>query len=210
MKFDPDSSFLNRFTSLPVVLDMLSKRKITLLPPTSWEDRNDTYYLNKYISEKKLKTLLVACFTTSREQFHHWKIFAGGLSGVCVEFKTKEFLDCFRNSEKISFKAVSYKIIKYNQNPSLGAWPFLKRHAYKDEAEFRIIYEDKHEETHFKSFDIELNCIGEITLSPWLSKTVAKSVGELVHRIDGCDKIPVHHSTLLESKKWQECIWAPK
>ena len=58
--------FLNRYTSLPVLLDALVHKRLTLLSPTSWEDRNDAYYIERYKETKKLKTVLALCFTTKR------------------------------------------------------------------------------------------------------------------------------------------------
>jgi hypothetical protein len=37
--------FLNRYTSLPILLDALNHKRMTLLSPESWEDRNDSYYI---------------------------------------------------------------------------------------------------------------------------------------------------------------------
>jgi hypothetical protein len=64
----------------------LLNKKIVLLNPSSWEDRNDSHYLERYKADKKLKTLVALCFSKKRETFHHWKIFSGGPAGVCVEF----------------------------------------------------------------------------------------------------------------------------
>ena len=74
--------FLNRYTSLPVLLDMLVHKKIVLLKPSSWEDKNDSYYMERYREERNLETLVAICFTKKRETFHHWKIFTNGASGV--------------------------------------------------------------------------------------------------------------------------------
>jgi hypothetical protein len=207
IRVNPHSEFLNRFTTLPVVLHILSTKSITLLESTHWEDRNDAYYLERYQKERDLNTLLAACFSTKRETFHHWKVFASGSSGVCVEFRTDKFLRHFQNREGISFRRVFYSLIKDNINPPVRKWPFLKRHAYKDEGEFRIIYEHEHEHDQAKSFEIDLGCIDKITLSPWLPVSIEKSVTDTIRGIEGCGKIKVNRSTLLESRKWQACIW---
>jgi len=78
--------FLNRYTSLPIALDVLAKKHITLLSPETWEDRNDAYYLERYRDERKLRSLLAICFSLHRETFHHWRVFSSGSSGVCIEF----------------------------------------------------------------------------------------------------------------------------
>ena len=52
-----NNTSLHRYTSLPVLLDMLVNKRITLLDPASWEDRNDSFYVEKYKEIKKLAEL---------------------------------------------------------------------------------------------------------------------------------------------------------
>lgn len=206
MNFDPQSDFLNRFTTLPVLLDMLSKRCITLLAPTTWEDKNDAYYLEKYKVQKKLKTLLACCFSTKRETFHHWKVFSNGSGGVCVEFNSEKLLRAVETTPGIQFRTVSYRFIKFNQNPPQGAWPFLKRKVFEDEAEFRMIYENSLATHETKDLPIDLECIQRITLSPWMPKPVAESVATVIRGIKGCNAMNVNCSNLLESNVWKSCL----
>ena len=42
------ADYLNRYTSLSVLLDLLSKRRIACLSPKKWEDRNDQHYMARY------------------------------------------------------------------------------------------------------------------------------------------------------------------
>jgi hypothetical protein len=208
MYWKPDTPFLNRFTTLPVLLDMLSRSCITLLEPTNWEDRNDAFYLNKYKATKNLKTLLACCFSTKRETFHHWKVFSNGPSGVCIQFDSDKLLTSVETIKGTSFKMVSYRFIMTNQNPPLGAWPFLKRHAFKDEGEFRIIYENDLREEKAKEILFDLECIEKITLSPWMPKPIVKSVVKIIRDIEDCESIKVVASTLLEDRRWKNCLWA--
>src|SRR6187455_3028495 len=83
---------LNRYTSLPVLLDLLSERRITLLSPESWEDRNDAYYLERYKDVRARKSVLAVCFSMRQETFHHWRIFSSGSAGVCIEFDRERLL----------------------------------------------------------------------------------------------------------------------
>ena len=45
-------SSLRRYTNLAATIHLLSSRKITLLDPSDWEDKNDAYFMAQY---KKLK-----------------------------------------------------------------------------------------------------------------------------------------------------------
>jgi hypothetical protein len=207
MYFKPESKFLNRFTTLPILLDILSRRCITLLEPTNWEDRNDTFYLEKYKTNKKLKALLACCFCAKRETFHHWKVFSNGPSGVCIEFDSDKLLSGVETIEGTSFRPVSYHFIKHNRNPSLDAWPFLKRQAFEDEEEFRIIYENRLMEEKSKDIPFDLESIRKITLSPWRPKPIVKSVAKIIRDIEDCENIKIVASTLLESPGWKNCLW---
>ncbi len=60
------TSFLNRYTSLPYLIEILTDRHLTMLSPKTWEDRNDSFYLERYKVERKLKLILALCFLTTR------------------------------------------------------------------------------------------------------------------------------------------------
>ncbi|AOS45454.1 hypothetical protein Verru16b_02535 [Lacunisphaera limnophila] len=204
----PARPFLNRYTSLPVLLDILVHRQIVLLKPSSWEDRSDSFYLERYKDEKKLKTVLALCFSTKRETFHHWKVFSAGSGGVCVEFDKAMLLDGLTPAEGFMLRKVDYAFINdvVSRRPKLGDWPFLKRKPFEDEGEFRIIYENKGKEERTKAIPIQLSCIRMITLSPWLPETVAKTVTKVLKNLPGCSAIPVVRSSLLETTRWKFAI----
>jgi hypothetical protein len=185
---------------------MLSQKCITLLEPNTWEDRNDAFYLEKYKNKKNLATLLAYCFSSKRETFHHWKVFAGGSSGVCVEFRKIKLMDSVRNVHGIRTGKVKYRLIKENSQPSYRVWPFLKRVQFKDEGEFRIIYENTTHREKAKDIQIDLSCISKITLSPWMPRPLSKSTAGIIKKIEGCCTIDIRHSTLLDSADWQKCL----
>jgi hypothetical protein len=200
--------FLNRYTTLPVLLDMLAHKKILLLNPTTWEDRNDSHYLERYKADKKLKTLLALCFSIKRETFHHWKIFASGSAGVCVEFDKEQLLNPITAQPGFRLSKVDYLYIKEvkKSRPAVENWPFIKRKPFKDEGEFRIIYESKTAEEPTKEVSIQVNCIRKVTLSPWMPTSVASTVKTIISQIDGCEKLKVKPSSLLETNEWKAAI----
>ena len=61
------AKFLRRYTNLPALLYLLRERKITLLDPASWDDKNDSYFLSLYHQKKQLKSVLALCFTPAFE-----------------------------------------------------------------------------------------------------------------------------------------------
>jgi hypothetical protein len=201
-------SFLNRYTSLPVLLDVLSRKCITLLSPASWEDRNDSFYLERYKEERNLKTVLALCFTTERETFHHWKIFSSGASGVCIEFRRELFLKEIEEKSNFLCRDVVYKMITDVETniPPLGDWPFLKRRPFRDEKEFRIVYENTKVVEKTKDVPFDVGCIRQITLSPWLPESVVPTVIRVIRSVEGCQKIRIIRSTLIENTRWKEAI----
>lgn len=196
---------LFRYTSLPIALDILSKQAITLLSPSSWDDRNDSYYLELYRSKMKLKTLLALCFTRSSETYHHWKVFSDGIGGVCIQFNKRELLESLEPNEGIEFGEVTYPRIRDLQNmpPDLKSLPYLKRWPYKDEKEFRIIYADSDHESEALSVPFAIDSIQKITLSPWIPETVSKTVKDVIKGLPGCSKLRVSRTTLVENKVWK-------
>jgi len=199
---------LRRYTSLPILLDMLVQKRITLLDPALWEDRNDAFYIDKYRERKELKTVLALCFTQRAETFHHWKVFAGDSSGVCIRFKKEKLLACFRKKQGIKSGSVSYRLMRDLQTtpPNLNDLPFIKRKQYEDEAEFRIIYENKNKFYRSKTFAMDIECIDRVTLSPWIPPEVAKTVKTVISGIPDCDTIKLIRTGVVESRAWQKIV----
>ena len=199
---------LNRYTTLPIALDMLAKKRMTLLSPETWEDWNDAYYLERYRQELRFRSVLAICFSMSSETFHHWRIFSHGVSGVCIEFNKVMLLQSLNGTEGFRSSDVTYNYIpRLDGNPpDIEKWPFMKRHPFKAEEEFRIIYESKKESIRFKHVDLDLSAIKRVTLSPWLPEPVAESVINLIKSIDGCGHLNVNRSSLLDNATWRNWI----
>jgi hypothetical protein len=200
--------YLNRYTTLPIALDILTQKRITLLSPEAWEDRNDAYYLEKYRTEMKRRTVVAICFSACRETFHHWKVFSNGNSGVCIEFDKDELVAAIGRKKGFTMKEVEYLMVDKveRSKPELGRWPFIKRLPYKDEKEFRIIWESDTELVRSKTVIIDLSCIKKVTLSPWLPKVVGDSVTSVIRGIDGCEDLKINSSSLLENSRWRQAI----
>jgi hypothetical protein len=195
---------LRRYTDLPALLHMLQSQAITFLDPRDWDDSNDSYYLALYKERKHLQTLLALCFTTAKETYHHWKVFANGSAGVCVTFKGPTLIDAL-DGKGVRAEAVDYLTLKTAPTADLRLrqLPFLKRYPYQNEQEFRIIYESKVEELKHRSVPVDLSCISKITLSPWIAREVAKQVRNVIRSIAGCERLSVTRSTLIGNEEWK-------
>jgi hypothetical protein len=195
---------LRRYTTLPFLLDILNKKCLTLLDPKNWEDKNDSYYIELYKENLGLKSVLVLCFAESVERYHHWKIYSGSLNGVCIEFRKDKLLECL-NVSGIRTDYVQYKTYDEVRKEPLAIYqfPFMKRYAFEDEREFRIIYEDRIHEFASKDFKISVNSINRIIFNPWMPESVYSSIKQIVKNIKGCKKIKVMRTTLVDNKKWK-------
>ena len=196
---------LRWYTSVPALLYLLQNRQITLLSPDLWDDKNDAFFMNQYKQQKKFKSVLALCFSMADDTYHHWRIFTHGSDGARITFRRKELLAAFANNRCVRKQPVKYKRVNELRtfHPAVTELPFLKRHPYRHEKEFRIVYVDKREEVETKGFDIDLACIERVTLSPWMPNSLKDAVKLAIHSIPGCEKMKVFRSTLLENERWK-------
>ncbi len=152
--------YLRRYVDLPALIYLLSEQRMTLLDPQSWDDSNDSYYLALYREKKKLKSVLALCFTQTSEAYHHWRVFAGGSSGVCIRFNRSKLLKAAEWKSGIRTGPIRYLTLERirDQKPAIEDLPFLKRIGYEHEAEYRIIYESNTEKKPKLDVAVPLSC----------------------------------------------------
>ena len=196
---------LRRYTSLPCLLDLLTSRKLTLLPPSSWDDKNDAFYLEQYKSKKNLKAVYALCFTESNETYHHWRVFSRDNVGVCVTFVHSELMSYLDAIPEITCRDVDYYRTDELEAhpPRIEDLPFVKRQAFKDEREHRVLYSDDRDISLSKSIGIGLECIYKVTVNPWLPAGLFPSIKATIRTIDHCSSLKVYRSTLLETDRWK-------
>ena len=194
-----------RYTDLPALIQLLTNKELTLLDPSSWDDKNDSFFLSTYKEKKKLKSVLALCFARESETYHHWRVFSSGSSGACVHFNASALENAFRKIKSIRFKEVKYLKVGdlRNNRPTTPQLPFIKRIPYKHEKEFRALWESKSEYSNVLNVPIELSSITRITLSPWMHPSLRKNVVAALKKIDGCKSIPMWRSTLTENEDWK-------
>ena len=197
---------LNRFTTLPFLLDILTRKKLTLLDPEKWDDKNDSKIICEYKRQKKIENVLVLCFSFGSETLHHWKTYANGSSGCCIEFDFDLLLKNINEKEGIRHKWVIYKKISEVESKKyeVDDIPFIKRWPYRFEKEYRIIWEGKTDNQTIE-IDIPLDVIKKITISQEMPETVFKSVEKIINEITD-NKIAINRSTLYENDRWINCF----
>ena len=218
MKPRPKGIF-RRYTTLPIVMDMLKEKRLSIVGYDAWEDVNDRFNMDLYKLHTETHFLGAYCLNRSRRQdFHQWKIFFDGPSGVCIIFDETKFDEFVKNLHKSSYlignmKYVAYKNGKREQDLALTTkcgraetdkLPFIKRAGFSAEREFRIVHFSKEKkDVHHIGFDTSI--ISDIILSPFLPDGLISSVKSILKMIDGCPT-RVTKARLNNSKTWQQSL----
>ena len=199
-------SELRRYTNLAVAVHLLHTKRLTLLDPVTWDDRNDAHFLKQYKDRKNAKAMLALCFFTEAERYHHWRIYASGMDGVCIEFNGRKLLSKLMANCDILPSRVRYRTVGQIRRspPNVDDLPFLKRYAYKDEQEYRILYTDADQLLTTRDCEIDMPCIRTIILSPWLPPDLTDSLKHTLRRIAGCSRLPIKKSTVVDNETWKE------
>ncbi|MBK5206245.1 MAG: DUF2971 domain-containing protein [Polaromonas sp.] len=197
--------YLRRYTHLPAAIELLKTNSLTLLDPSSWDDGNDTFYVSEYKRRMQLKSTLAVCLSGAEESYHYWKVFAGHPAGVCIRLRQGMLLKSLRGKAGITVGEMDYRLMTAARKKALTLeeFPFVKRRAYIDEKEVRVLWESKTEERSSFNVPIPFGCIARITLSPWLPKSLVNSTKSMLRSIDGCSRLEVVRSTIIASEEWK-------
>lgn len=197
---------LKRYTTFAAAVDMLTEKRLTLLSPARWDDTNDTAFLEAFRQHRTLPAVFAACFTQAPETYHHWQVFGSKGEGVCVEFDRKALLSSLPRKGSYLWGSVEYMTLQKLRDVKdidLYELPFIKRYGYRDEKEFRIIYQSTNDADKAHHVSIELSWIKRIILNPWLHESLKPSMQSSLKRIPGCGKISVVQSTLINNAQWK-------
>jgi hypothetical protein len=194
---------LKRYTSLPVLLDLLKRKRLVLLDPASWEDKNDSAILLEYKKRRKIPKLCALCFSQGDETIHHWNTYASGISGCCIEFSGRRLEESFKRYPSLRYGPVTYRKIGYLANHSIPVdkIPFTKRWPYRCEEEYRVIWEGESGSGVFE-VDIDLRAIARITLSQKMPAQVYDTIREYLREAFRDPDKRISRSTLYENRVW--------
>jgi hypothetical protein len=182
---------------------MLQRKEIALLDPASWEDRNDAYYLDLFRAKNAFTSVFALCMTRASTTFHHWKIFSGSTSGVCLHFNYDQLV-LWATANQIQLRSVEYFSLQKARRipPSKLDLPFRKRHAFKDEAELRLLHASHEQQRSSKAFSFKLSMLEKIQINPWLPEGAFNAVSESIREIEDCRSLAVEQSHLLNNREW--------
>lgn len=197
---------ISHYTTLPILLDMLSRKRLVLVSPETWEDRSDAEVVLNYQKKMKVPNLFAKCFASGSETVHHWKAYASGVSGCCIEFNHNGFLKTLQGIKGIRFGDVKYKKVYEAEGETIPPQeiPFTKRFAFRCEQEFRVLWEGRTDNDCFE-IALDLGVIRKITLSQKMPHAVADVVKDLCRKVAGRD-IKINHSTLYLSNRWVRAL----
>lgn len=193
---------LNRFTTFPFLIDLLTRKKLTLLNPAFWEDFNDRETIEIYRQRVDAASIYALCLTHKNETIHHWNAFANGTSGCCIEFSPRKLFNILDNEEAVIYGEAEYISINNLPDFEIQQLPFVKRLAFNPENEYRIIAISDEEQQASFDIDIDLDIIRKITISNKVPKVVFKSMKAVIHQIAPQMKADIYHSTLYNSQTW--------
>lgn len=198
-------TYLRRYTDLPVLLHLLQSRTLTLLDPKTWDDKNDSFFMSVYREKRQFKTVLALCFSQTPETYHHWRVFSGGPSGVCIVFDRTNLLADLRQEPNIKYGSMEYVTLPNAKKRRFqkDELPFVKRYGYKPENEFRAVYTSSDDELPSLAVPLRLESIRSISLSPWMHSSLSDSTAKAIRAIDGCSKLKVSRSTLISNELWK-------
>jgi hypothetical protein len=203
------ASHFRRYTTLPYLLDMLREKRLPLLDPASWDDKNDAQNLVTYKKKKGFKSVLALCIADAPEAYQHWKIYANNSSGVCIEFHRENLINKFNNQHGFLHGCVRYVLLKELRQcpPSVDDLPFIKRFAYQDESEYRFIFtsseeKKKEEKKKIEYISIDINDIKQIVINPWVESPVYKSMELAIAKTPGWEKVNMRQSTVTKNDAW--------
>ncbi|QMM96852.1 DUF2971 domain-containing protein [Citrobacter freundii] len=199
-----NNGMLRRYTSIPSLLCILTNKQLTLLDPATWDDKNDSHYLSVYTQKKKLKRTLALCLSEKNETYHHWRVFTHTDNGVCIVFDRDKLESHLKKNKNIMHGPVNYMQLSKMRGgaATVDDMPFLKRYAFSDESEYRIIYPSS-TDIVFKHLDIPLTAIRKISVNPWAPDAFFNIIRETIKNINGCEDIKVGKSSLIDNKEWR-------
>lgn len=231
------TDYLYRYTHLESLRNILCTKSLTLLDFQQWKDTNDSYFMGLYRNDRRLKSLLALCLTSTWERFHLWDVFGSdkdeeSLKGaekplkcgpydhstplaaisVRIQFDRSKLIEAIHKHRGVithgDIEYLTHKELEALANVRKGAdpiprLPFIKRYGFRDESEFRIIYESNRRRVSTIDIRIPMSCIKEITFSYKLNYDDYKAIRKNLLSMRECKDMKVSRSNITGSKAWK-------
>jgi len=193
---------LNRFTTIPFVIDLLKRKKLILINPAFWEDYNDQATVKIFQELSKKESVYALCLTDQNETIHHWNAFANGATGCCVEFSPRKLFAILDPIEGITHGKAQYVRIRDLRASKFETCelPYLKRDPYKNENEYRLIATTNAPQQKLFEIDIDLSAIRRITINNKIPKEEFERIKQELLAL--APTLKVYQSTIYNNPAW--------
>jgi hypothetical protein len=209
-KIDEKKVFLYRIMPVTRVKELFENEELVFLKPEAWKDPFENY-LSKIVFEDSnglkyninyLNKVYGQCYSLGTETSLMWDAYSPNSDGVRIKIEKDKLIDYLRTStnykgdsfycEKVIYKRygdfVSYmndnvNLIRLfrNQNSGLIKYLFEKRYEYRDEREFRIMYDtNKDSESYGKLLRIKIPVLDIVDSVRFDPKMPEKDCSKLV------------------------------
>lgn len=98
---------------------------------------------------------------------------------------------------------VKYRLLDDIESVPVDQLPFVKRYGFKDEYEFRMVYESRARKVGSFDVAIPLSCIHNIKFNPWLHPDLFPYVKKAILAVKGCGSLHVVRSSLIDNETWK-------
>jgi len=197
---------ISRYMCLDNFKDMMLHNRLALINPDLWSDKNDIIAISQYKQVKRIPHLMAACFTEASETSHHWSVY-GKNDGVRVIFNKKTLLNLFNSKIGYTSNKIEYVLMSRFENKvkEIEHLPFIKRYAYRDEKEFRVIWQGNRIIGDIKYVKLPSNVIEKIIFGPAVSINIYNVLtNEIINHFKY--DITISKSSIIYSKKWARKI----
>lgn len=204
------TEFLRRYTDVLSVIDLVRERRITLLSPQAWPDRNDALGLELYRKLTGSVAVYACCLTDAVETSHHWQVFSNHNHGVCVVFDKEKLTYAF-DAAGVGHGPMQYKSLTYlRDSESLDtlSLPFLKRDTFEAEKEYRAISTNTlgliaPTSVHVP---IQIDCISRIVIGPTVPRPLGITLKSVIREQSLSNGLKVTFSALWNNKSWNDAM----
>jgi hypothetical protein len=205
------NDYLYIYTGVEYMFKTVQNNTLYLTNPSKWPDRNDAKQLEAYRKEHGCSAVRVLCLSKNRDSLFHWNAIKEKPENRCfIQFYRPELLASLKNHKDIQFKKVQYQKIVEAQREvkskplSIEKLPFLKRHPYRVESEWRIVWLGNSQDK-LKEIEISPKAISGVTISQDMKDSDFDSCKTQL--IDcGLKSKQIHHSTLNGNENFLKCF----
>ncbi len=204
-----------RYMPIHRLWQMLSTGKIFFLRTTKWDDPFEAFLAKRYCTAKEQNFDLInsdkyfLCCTTKSERDHFWRNYTPNKDGVRVTFDlsslrridsriiAKDVRYPPRDEIRDLLKNIAKKTLTEAQLTDLY---FIKRKAFEDEDEYRLMLEDKSHSGDAIGIDLRPDMvITRILFDPRIDADTYERHKQFIHNQFG--KLTLRHSRLYNPEK---------